>query len=481
MSNLKAKSVSSAKWSLILHLGQYLITFTLSIVLSRVLDPSEFGLTGMLSIFIAMATTLTTAGLGQALVFNKTANEADFSTVFYFNIVVSSSLYLILFFSAPLIADFYNQPELINLTRWICLVFVINSFGLIQDTRLVIDLNFKKQSLIRLASLVVSVISAIIMAYRGFGVYSIVGQVLVQALTNVILYWSLSKWRPSTGFSMDSFNRLWKYGSNILFSNLFSQVINNIDNLLVGKIFKPHTLGLFIRAKSTKGIPEGIFTQAFQTSIFPILTKLNDNKEEFINKHLLFFKLGTFFIFPLVVLLYFSSFEIVDILYGSKWHHSVPYLKILAFMIIPRFLGVLFNQTLLAFGDSRLFMKLNMLRRVLGIINIPVAIFWDLTPYLYSIVIMTLAGLVIDIIYTSRKIETKITDYTKDFILSIIFSLAMGGIILLIISILPGNIYIIKAFGFLIAIAVYILLLKIFNPQIFAYYFDIIRSFASRK
>ncbi len=481
MTNLKSKSVSSAKWSLILHMGQYLITFALSIVLSRLLEPAEFGLTGMLSVFIAMATTLTSAGLGQALVFNKTENEHDFSTVFYFNIAVSASLYVVLFFAAPLIAAFYEQPELINLTRWICLVFVINSFGLIQDTRLVIDLNFKKQSLIRLASLVVSVGAAIIMAFQGFGVYSIVGQVLVQALTNVILYWSLSSWRPRTGFSIESFKRLWKYGSNILFSNLFSQIINNIDNLLVGKVFKPHTLGLFIRAKNTKHIPEGIFTQAFQTSIFPILSKLNDNHEEFVKKHLLFFKIGAYFVFPLVILLYFSSFEIVDILYGAKWHASVPYLEILAFMIVPYFLGILFNQTLLAFGDSRLFMKLNMLRRVLGIINIPVAIYWGLIPYLYSIVILTFVGLIIDVLYTSKKIGTQVKDYTWDFFSALLFSAVLGAIIWSSHHWIPLHTYISKGIGFAIGLGVYFMMMKAFRPQVLGYFMDIARSFVGRK
>jgi len=481
LSNIKSKSVSSAKWSLILHMGQYLITFALSIVLSRLLEPSEFGLTGMLSVFIAMATSLTSAGLGQALVFNKTDNEHDYSTVFFFNIFVSSALYLVLFFSAPLIADFYEQPELIKLTRWICLVFVINSFGLIQDTKLIIALNFKRQSLIRLASLVISVGVAIIMAFQGFGVYSIVGQVLVQALSNVALYWILSDWRPKTGFSKESFKRLWKYGSNILFSNLFSQIINNIDNLLVGKVFKPHTLGLFIRAKNTKHIPEGIFTQAFQSSIFPILTKLNDNKEEFINKHLSFFKIGAYFVFPLVMLLYFASFEIVDILYGTKWLDSVPYLKILSFMIVPYFLGVLFNQTLLAHGDSRLFMKLNMMRRILGIINIPVAIFWGLIPYLYSIVILTFVGLLIDVFYTSKKIGTSISDYAFDFFSALLFSLVLGSIIWSADHWIPAHTYIAKGIGFAIGIGVYLLLMKTFRPQVLAYFMDIARSFVGRK
>jgi len=481
LSDLKSKSVSSAKWSLILHMGQYVITFFLSIVLSRLLETEEFGLTGMLSIFIALATTLTSAGLGQALVFSKTSNESDFSTVFYFNIAVSSCLYVLLFFTAPLIANFYEQPELIPLTRWICLVFVINSFGLIQDTRLVIDLNFKKQSKIRLAGLLISVGAAIVMAFQGFGVYSIVGQVLVQALVNVILYWILSAWRPVGGFNLESFRRLWKYGSNILFSNLFSQIINNIDNLLVGKVFKPYTLGLFIRAKNTKAIPEGIFSQAFQTSIFPILSKLNDNKEEFIKKHLLFFQLGTYFVIPMVILLYFSSYEIVDILYGEKWLKSVPYLKIVAFMIIPHFLGILFNQTLLAFGDSRLFMKLSMLRRVLGIINIPVALFWGLIPYLYSIVILTFVGLIIDVLYTSRKIGTQVSDYTLDFFSALFFSAILGAVIWASDLWIPLHTYIAKGIGFGIGIAVYILLLKVFRSQVLNYYLDILSSFVNRK
>jgi teichuronic acid exporter len=479
--HLKSKSVSSAKWSLILQLGQYLITFSLSIVLSRLLEPAEFGLTGMLSIFIAMATTLTSAGLGQALVFNKNSTDADYSTVFYFNILVSSILYLILFFSAPLIAAFFNQPELIQLTRWICLVFVINAFGLIQDTLLVIDLNFKKQSLIRLVSLLISVVAAIIMAFRGFGVYSIVGQVITQALSNVVLYWILSTWRPKTGFSIQSFKKLWKYSSNILFSNLFSQIIDNIDNILVGKIFMPHTLGLFIRAKSTKAIPEGIFTQAFQTSVFPILTKLNENKDEFVRKHLQFFKIGAYFVFPLVLMLYFSSYEIVDVLYGSKWHQSIPYLKILSFMIIPYFLGILFNQTLLAFGDSRLFMTLNMLRKFLGIINIPVAIFWGLIPYLYSIVILSFIGLLFDIIYTSKKIGTNILDYSRDFLLALVFSILLGTVILSAENWIPAHVYVAKSIGFALGISIYLLLLKTFRPQVLGYFIDIARSFVRRE
>ncbi len=460
--------------------SQYFITFFLSIVLSRMISPVEFGLTGMLSIFIALAAVMMSSGLGSALVFEKSTNEDDYSTVFYFNIFVSCSLYAIMFFCAPLIAKFYNQPELVSLARWISLVFVINSFSLIQDTLLVIDLNFKKQSLIRISGLIISVIVSIIMAINEYGVYSIVGQVIVQAAVNSTLYWILSSWRPVGKFSMVSFKKLWKYGSNILFSNLFTQLITNIDNLIIGKVFSPFTLGLFIRAKSTKAIPENIFSQSFQTAIFPILTKLNDNKEEFVQKHLMFFKMGSFFVFPLVTLLFFTSYEIVDILYGKKWLGAVPYLKIISFITIPYFLGMLFNQTLLSFGDSKLFMKLNMLRRMLGIINIPIAIYWGLIPYLTSMVILSFVGLLFDVLYTSRKISTRLIDYVPDFLLAALFTSIMAGFIFISIHFIPLHSYAAKAIGITGAIAIYIVLLYKFVPKTLASYMQIIASFTKR-
>jgi O-antigen/teichoic acid export membrane protein len=182
-----------------------------------------------------------------------------------------------------------------------------------------------------------------------------------------------------------------------------------------------------------------------------------------------------------VILLYFASFEIVDILYGAKWHDSVPYLEILAFMIVPYFLGILFNQTLLAHGDSRLFMKLNMMRRVLGIINIPVAIYWGLIPYLYSIVILTFVGLVIDVIYTSKKIGTRISDYTFDFFSALLFSLLLGAIIWAADQWIPLHTYIAKGIGFALGIGIYLVLMKTFRPQVLGYFMDIARSFVGRK
>ena len=164
MTNLKNKSISSAKWNLLANTGQYFFTFFLSIVLSRMITPAEFGLTSMLTIFISISTLLVGSGLSLALIRDKNASKEDFTTVFYFNVGISLILYFTLFFSAPLIADFYNQAELIGLTRWISLVFVINSVGMIQNTILLINLDFRKQTIINISGLFISVVISIIMA-----------------------------------------------------------------------------------------------------------------------------------------------------------------------------------------------------------------------------------------------------------------------------------------------------------------------------
>jgi O-antigen/teichoic acid export membrane protein len=480
MSELKEKSIGSAKWTLFFLLAQYFITFFLSIVLSRLISPSEFGLTGMLSIIISVATVITNSGLASALVFDKKSTEDDYATVFYFNFFISLLLYLILYFSAPLISKFYNQPALISLTRWLSLVFVLNSLSIIQNTILVIKLDFKKQSLIKITALIISVIVSIILAFSGWGVYSIVAQALIQAAITSILFWYYSTWRPKGKFTKLSFVKLWGYGSKILYSNLFTSFVQNIDNMIIGKLFQPITLGLFVRAKSTKAIPESIFTQAFQTSIFPILTKVNEDKIEHRKKHLQFFQIGSFFIFPLVLVFFFATPELIKFLYGEKWLNAIPYLQIISFSIIPYFLGILFNQTLLSLGDSKLFMKLNMFRRVLGLINIPIAIFWGLIPYLYSIVFFNIVGLFIDILYSSSKIGTSFKDYLPTLIKSSLYTLLMAALIV-IIQYLPFNIMVLKFTGIIISCSIYFILLFLFERQILGYYLEIFKSFTNRR
>lgn len=481
MTELKKKSINSAKWNLLANMGQYVFTFFLSIVLSRMISPAEFGLTSMLSIFISLATLLVGSGLSTALIRDKNSTEEDFSTVFYFNILISLLLYTILFFSAPLIAKFYNQPELIDLTRWITLVFVINSFGLIQNTILVINLNFRKQTLINMSGLIISVFISIIMALNNYGVYSIVAQSLSQALIVNILLWLTSKWRPKGVFNIQSFKKLWKFSSNILFTGMFTSLMMNIDNLIVGKIFKPTVLGLFVRAKSTRAIPEMIFVNMLNTTSFSILSKVNDNKAEFNQKHMLFFKLSAYFIIPFVVGFSACSHHIIEILYGEKWMDSVLFLKIVSFVTIPNLMAALFTQTILSFGNSSIYMKINVFKRVLNLFSIPVGIFFGIEMFILSIVIIAYIGFFIDIYFISKIIGTKRIEYFNILIKPVAFSLIMYMCLFVIQEFVDFNNLINLFLEVTISISVYVTLLIFFDKAILNYFVEFLKSFILKK
>ncbi len=480
MTDLKNKSISSAKWNLLANTGQYVFTFFLSIVLSRMITPSEFGLTSMLSIFISLATLLVGSGLSFALVRDKNASKDDFSTVFYFNIGISITLYLILFFCSPIIANFYKQPELVGLTRWIALVFVINSFGMIQNTILIINLDFKKQTIINMTGLIISVVVSIIMALNHFGVYSIVAQSLTQAFIVNLILWLTSSWKPIGVFSFESFKKLWKYSSNILFTGLFTTVVMNIDNLIVGKIFKPHVLGLFTRAKSTRAIPEMIFVNMLNTTSFSILTKLNDKKEEFIQKHMLFYKLTAYFIIPFVVGFSACSHHFIQILYGDKWMDSVPFLKIIAFVTIPNMMAALFTQTILSYGNSALYMKVNVVKRSINLLTIPVGIFFGIKIFILSIVIISYIGFLIDIFFTSKILGTKKLDYIKELTKPMVFTGVMFAAISLIQKFLFINTPINLIIESIIAVILYSVLLYFIANEVFKYFLDFLKSFIKK-
>lgn len=423
MTDLKKKSIETVRWTFLYQLANYSVTFVLSIILSRLISPEEFGLTAMLSIFIAIANILINSGLSSSLIRFKESSPADYSTVFYFNIGVSISIYLILFFTAPLIAAFYNQPDLILLTRTITLVFVLSSFGLIQNTILVKELNFKKQTLINFSGLFVSVVVGIIMALQGFGVYAIVGQTLSQSACVTILLWLTSKWRPTGFINPESLKKLWKFGSYVLFTGIFNAIANNLDNLIIGRIFAPATLGLFVRAKSTRAIPENIFSSVLSTTTFSILSKLNDNFEELRKKHLYFFRVSVFFFIPFMLGFNLVSDDLILILYGEKWKEAIPLLKIVSFGILPNMLSSFFGQSLMSFGDSKVTMKLNMLKRTVTLSLLPLGFILDIHQFVWIFVISQFIGLGLDIYFTKQRFQTTWSDYLGNMVLPLLFSI----------------------------------------------------------
>ena len=260
LSSLKQKTLSGVLWSCVERFSVQGIQFVIMVIMARILLPSDYGMIGMLAIFIAIAQTLIDSGFSNALIQKKDRSEIDYSTVFYFNIAVGIVLYFILFFSSPLIARFYNTPELTGLTRVLALNLFINSLAVVQRAILSIKIDFKTQAKASFSAAIISGIVGIVMAYTGFGVWSLAVQTVLNAFVNTVLLWIFSKWIPLKVFSFESFKKLFTFGSKLLASGLLDTIYRNIYTIVIGKKFASTDLGYFTRADQFAQFPSSNLT-----------------------------------------------------------------------------------------------------------------------------------------------------------------------------------------------------------------------------
>ena len=257
-------------WSSIERFSVQGISFLLSIIIARLITPGEYGLIAMLTIFMAIAQSFVDSGFGNALIQKKDRDEVDYSTVFYFNLVISIILYVVLYLCAPLIAKFYNQPLLMPVTRWIALNLIFNSLSLVQRTRLNIDLNFKLQAKISLSAVIISGIIGITLAYRGYGVWALVTQSLSNNFLSTVLLWISTHWIPLPIFSKRSFVKLFSFGSKVLASGLLHTIYLNLYSLVIGKFYNAADVGFYNRAYSISQYPSTNIVMIITRAIYPV-------------------------------------------------------------------------------------------------------------------------------------------------------------------------------------------------------------------
>ncbi|HBX52978.1 MAG: hypothetical protein A2275_13305 [Bacteroidetes bacterium RIFOXYA12_FULL_35_11] len=428
MSEIREQISSGIKWNFIGQISRQGINFILSIFLARLLAPSEFGLIAMLSIFIGLAEAFIHSGLGAGLVHRNDVTEKDYATVFYFNITASAVFYLLLFFSAPFIANIYYEPSLVKITYWLSISFIINSFGMVPNYILVKNLEFKKVNLITLLSVIASAPVAIVMAYLGAGVYSLVAQTIIYSVTNCIFLFYFTRWKPRAPFNWISFKKLFRFGSNILISYILEKIFKNFDSLFIGKMFSSSILGYFTRAKSTRDLSIDNTSSILTNIVFPIFSKIEDNKELF-RIHLKFFKLVAYVNFPIMVGLLLVAKPMFIILFSSKWLPSVFYFKILciAGIVIP--LIVILQQTILSRGRSDLVLKVDIINKALYVLSIVAGMYFGMTTVLYLIVLSAIITFLISMIMTKMLLKISLYKYIIGLIPSALLTLSMFAIV----------------------------------------------------
>ena len=424
--NLKQKAINGALWSGTERALTRGTQFIVTIILARLLTPADYGLIGMMAIFMAIAQSLINSGFGQALIQKKDADSTDFSTVFYFNIVVSVLIYLILFVTAPLIADFYEQTKLIQLARVMGLNFIINAFGLIQTTILTKSIDFKTQTKISFISIITSGLLGISLAYMGWGVWALVFQVLCKHLLHTVFLWVFNSWRPLATFSYQSFKDLFSFGSKLLLAGLLDTVFKNIYLLIIGKYFSAVSLGFYTQAKRLQELPVLTFTSIIRKVTFPTFSQIQDDNAQLKIGYQKSLKVSAFIIFPLMVGLAVVAEPFVLVVLTEKWKGAIPFIQILSIagMLYP--IHALNVNILQVKGRSDLFLRLELIKKGLTVIAIIISIQWGVIGLVIGGLIVSVLALGINTYYSAKMIQYPFSNQIADLFSILLISIAMA-------------------------------------------------------
>jgi len=372
--SVRSQLLHGVAWNFIEKVLMRGASFIIGIILARLLSPSDFGLIGMLAIFVAISNVFIEGGLAKALIQRKDCQDIDFSTAFVANVGMSLMIYVVLFLTAPLIADFYDEPILTDITRILSLNFVLGSFNIVQRAKLMANVDFKSLAQINVISTIVSGIVGIAMAYYGWGVWSLVGQTLCSTIVLLLLFPFYSKWRPSIKFSPNSFRQLFGFGSKLMATGVYSVILNNISTICIGRFYKSNQLGFYTRASQFSEIISSTMFDVLGNVTFPVLSHLQDDREKLVSVYRKSLFITAMLIFPLMILCALLSRPMVIILLTEKWLPCVVLMQwlFLARMFTP--LSAINMNILNAIGRSDLFMKLDFSKAPLILIVLAITI-----------------------------------------------------------------------------------------------------------
>lgn len=361
--DMKSKAASGLAWTSFEKVGQEVIQFVIGIIIARILAPEDFGVVGMTAIFLALANTIVDSGFGSALIQKKDRTEADYSTCFYFNILVGFAIYGILWIAAPWIADFYRTPILTDVVRVLGIAFIINSLSISQTARMTAEMQFRQMSVITIVAQLVTGLVGLVLAMTGWGVWALVFQQIASGAVRLIGMGIALKWVPSLQFSRQSFRHLFGFGSKILCSSIINTVYNNLYTLVIGRAFLPSDVGYYTRANQTAALPTNSLTQVVMKVAYPMMAQVQDDVERLRNAYTKFLRAQLFVIFPVLLGMAALAEPLFLVLLGEKWLPAVPLLQVLCLGMLFDPLTVINLNILYVKGRTDLVLRLELIKK----------------------------------------------------------------------------------------------------------------------
>lgn len=430
--SIKQKTINGLKWSFIDSIANQGLQFIIGIILARLLEPEKFGLIGMLTIFISVSQVFIDSGFGQAIIRKQDCKQIDLNTVFFFNLVMSIFLYFCLFFNARYVGLFFNQPALCQLLKVLGVVLIINAFGLIQRTLVNKEVDFKLQSKISIISSIISGVLAIWMAAKGYGVWSLVYKSISMQLITTLLFWIFNSWRPSFDFSIKSLRKLFQFSSKLLASSLLDIIYRNVYYLIIGKYFSFTELGYYTRANEFQNIPSANLTQIINRVSYPIISTIQDDPEKIKAVYKKMIKGTMFLSFMLMFGLAACSKQVILLTIGEKWLPAAEFLQILCLSGVFYPLHALNLNVLVVKGHSDIFLKLEVIKKILIVPTIIIGIHYGIRIMLITMVINSIIAYFLNSKESGKLIGysswAQLKDIFPSFIISVIMVAGVLGI-----------------------------------------------------
>lgn len=451
-------AVNGTVWTLTERISVQLAQFAIGVILARLLTPGDYGMVGLLAVFLGISQLCLDCGFGNALIRKKERTAADYSTVFYFNMAVSLVMYALLFIASPWIARFYEIPELTDITRIISLSILINATSLVQTAKFTAELRFKQQAIASIVAVLGSGILGIVLAYNGFGVWALVVQNLCMAFLRSLSLWIMSDWHPQLIFSVNSFKEMFSYGSKLLAGGFIHTIYTNLYTITIGKAFSATDAGYYNRANTYGIIPNDIFYQVSSKVFFPILSQKQDNDADLLLSYGKAVRVSMCVYVPLMLGMAALSAPLLEALVGPKWLPASPLLTVLCIGYAFAPMSTLNLNLLYVKGRSDLTLKLDIIKKSLGIAilfaMLPFGIIWMCVGKAgYELIAFSL-----NTFYTRKLLGYGFWKQVRDIAPTLVKAALMFVAILAVTSVLNVNVWAELALGTIAGFAVYLIL-----------------------
>lgn len=468
--SLKQKAASGMVWTALQRYSTMLIQFISGIILARLLTPHDYGCIGMLMIFVVIAESFIDGGFGSALIQKKRPTQEDYSTIFYWNLGMAVLLYVALYLSAPAIGKFYKIPLLCDVLRVQGIILFIYAFNVVQRNQLQKQLNFKVLSIVTITTSIISLVVTVLMAYHGFGVWSLVAQLLLTAAIPAIVFWFYIKWRPKLVFSTKSFKELFSFGFYMFLTNILNQFSQQIQGLLIGKFFNSSTMGFYSKAYNTERLASTSISQVMTQVTYPLYAEMQDDKEHLKEVIKRLTRILSYVTFPLLFILLLCAKPLFVLLYSERWLGSVPYFQVLCLAGLAVCLQAVNLQSISAIGKGKAMLVGTIIKRTVGLSAVIAGlVLWGMKGLLIGVVFNSWFSYFYNVYLVSKYIGFQWVEQLKDLVPIFLISSLIAVISYLFADYLKLSLYLDGVVKVLLYVFLFYIVSFVWKPKEFVY------------